>query len=67
MRSNMKNIAVLFGGVSVEHEVSVITGMQVVENMDKTKYNPIPVSYTHLRAHETGRNLVCRLLLEKKA
>ncbi len=25
-----------------------------------------PVSYTHPRAHETGRNLVCRLLLEKK-
>src|SRR5674476_1405779 len=25
----------------------------------------VPVSYTHLRAHETGRNLVCRLLLEK--
>src|SRR5674476_1518544 len=25
-----------------------------------------PVSYTHLRAHETGRNLVCRLLIEKK-
>src|SRR5674476_603851 len=24
------------------------------------------VSYTHLRAHETGRNLVCRLLLDKK-
>src|SRR5674476_893560 len=24
------------------------------------------ISYTHLRAHETGRNLVCRLLLEKK-
>ena len=28
--------------------------------------NNRPVSYTHLRAHETGRNLVCRLLLEKK-
>ena len=25
-----------------------------------------PVSYTHLRAHETGLDLVCRLLLEKK-
>ena len=24
------------------------------------------VSYTHLRAHETRSNLVCRLLLEKK-
>ena len=25
-----------------------------------------PVSYTHLRAHETSAHLVCRLLLEKK-
>src|SRR5450759_3561190 len=25
-----------------------------------------PVSYTHLRAHETRHELVCRLLLEKK-
>src|SRR5678815_3456831 len=35
-------------------------------------YHPIhihgfsPVSYTHLRAHETPEHLVCRLLLEKK-
>lgn len=42
----MKNIAVLFGGVSVEHEVSVITGMQVVENMDRSLYNPIPILVT---------------------
>ena len=27
---------------------------------------PAAVSYTHLRAHETKANLVCRLLLEKK-
>src|SRR5665811_2460630 len=26
---------------------------------------PQPVSYTHLRAHETVLDLVCRLLLEK--
>ncbi|GAB5865761.1 hypothetical protein JMUB7536_17010 [Staphylococcus aureus] len=26
----------------------------------------IPVSYTHLRAHETSAHLVCRLLLEKR-
>ena len=25
-----------------------------------------PVSYTHLRAHETVLDIVCRLLLEKK-
>src|SRR5665213_2449853 len=36
-------------------------------NFDATDQQDItPVSYTHLRAHETGRNLVCRLLLEKK-
>ena len=29
-------------------------------------HNPMAVSYTHLRAHETKANLVCRLLLEKK-
>ena len=28
--------------------------------------SPGAVSYTHLRAHETRGNLVCRLLLEKK-
>ena len=28
-----------FGGQSVEHEVSVITGMQVIENIDKSKYD----------------------------
>ena len=29
-------------------------------------YHLLPVSYTHLRAHETVLDLVCRLLLEKK-
>src|SRR5674476_1487579 len=33
---------------------------------DPEKMHIGTVSYTHLRAHETGRNLVCRLLLEKK-
>ncbi len=28
--------------------------------------DPDPVSYTHLRAHETVLDLVCRLLLENK-
>ena len=29
-------------------------------------YDEVAVSYTHLRAHETEADLVCRLLLEKK-
>src|SRR5660398_192390 len=31
-----------------------------------TDVTGVAVSYTHLRAHETKANLVCRLLLEKK-
>src|SRR5678815_1365199 len=35
--------------------------------VDGRKIHPAyPVSYTHLRAHETPEHLVCRLLLEKK-
>ena len=30
------------------------------------KVKILAVSYTHLRAHETRHDLVCRLLLEKK-
>ena len=39
----MKTIGVIFGGRSVEHEVSVITGMQIVENMDREKYRVLPI------------------------
>src|SRR3989338_2901728 len=38
-----KTIAVLFGGKSPEHEVSVITGLQVLENLDQSKFVGIPV------------------------
>src|SRR5678809_1572597 len=34
--------------------------IRTTETVYCTRY--LSVSYTHLRAHETGRNLVCRLL-----
>ena len=34
--------------------------------INKLTFKLGPVSYTHLRAHETVLDLVCRLLLEKK-
>src|SRR5664280_158815 len=34
--------------------------------LSHTVTSAVPVSYTHLRAHETVLDLVCRLLLEKK-
>ena len=39
---------------------------QQIKLFAPAKINLYPVSYTHLRAHETVLDLVCRLLLEKK-
>lgn len=39
-------VAMLFGGKSVEHEVSVISGIQAILNMDTEKYDVIPVYMT---------------------
>lgn len=39
-------VAMIFGGKSVEHEVSVITGIQAIMNMDTEKYEVIPVYMT---------------------
>lgn len=36
-------VGVFFGGKSVEHEVSIITAIQAIENIDKDKYEVIPV------------------------
>ena len=49
-------------------EVAPFNGGSKFRNGDTlmARITPCPVSYTHLRAHETPEHLVCRLLLEKK-
>ena len=51
----------------VQREVEV-RGLPVTLSKTPGEVNTLglPVSYTHLRAHETVLDLVCRLLLEKK-
>ena len=44
----------------------VIVNFYPFEETLKNTKNHNTVSYTHLRAHETREDLVCRLLLEKK-
>lgn len=44
------NVGVFFGGKSVEHEVSVISGLQAFHAFDTEKYNPIPLYLT--KEHE---------------
>ena len=52
--------------VTVEYELTK-SGFTLSEVLDKMmEWGVAPVSYTHLRAHETVLDLVCRLLLETK-
>lgn len=39
-------VAVLFGGKSPEHEVSIITGIQILNALDLVKYDPRPIYVT---------------------
>lgn len=39
-------VAMMFGGKSVEHEVSIISGIQAIMSMDTDKYEVIPVYLT---------------------
>ncbi len=44
-----KKVVILFGGVSAEHEVSIITGIQVATKIDREKYEPLVVYATNER------------------
>ena len=39
----MKNVAVIFGGKSVEHDISILTGVMALNSIEKDKFNPIPI------------------------
>ena len=36
-------LGVIFGGISTEHDVSIVSGTSVIENLDKTKYDIYPI------------------------
>jgi D-alanine-D-alanine ligase len=40
------NVAVVFGGKSVEHEVSIISGIQALSSIDTDLYNIVPIYLT---------------------
>lgn len=52
----MKNIAVFFGGNSIEHEISVITGVLTVNSIDK-RYNAVPIYVAKDGSFYTGKIL----------
>ena len=39
-------VGVMFGGKSVEHEISIISALQAISSMDSEKYDVIPIYIT---------------------
>src|SRR5680860_769941 len=58
-------IPVTPNGCEAEYH-SARQSLTIAQRLSTFPPDPHPVSYTHLRAHETDSYLVCRLLLEKK-
>jgi len=52
-----QTIAVLFGGKSVEHEISILTGLQIMHAFDKEHFNIAPVYVCQNGRWWTGKEL----------
>lgn len=50
-------LGVIFGGASVEHEVSIITAVQAMNNIDEDKYEIVPIYIDKNRNWYTGNML----------
>lgn len=53
----MIKVGVIFGGDSVEHEVSIITAVQAMEFLNKEKYEVVPLYISKERDWYTGETL----------
>lgn len=52
------NVAVFFGGRSVEHEISVISALQAINAFDTNKYSIIPIYISKQGRWYTGANFL---------
>lgn len=52
-----KNVLVIYGGKSCEHDISILTGIQVLNNINRDFYNVIPVYISKAGVFYTGKNL----------
>ncbi len=51
-------LGVMFGGTSVEHEVSIISALLAIENIDREKYEVIPIYITKNKELYTSRKFL---------
>lgn len=60
-----RSVAVLFGGRSVEHEISVISGLQLIAAVDPGRFDVVPVYIAPNGAWYTGEELLDRSIYKR--
>ena len=50
-------VGVMFGGKSTEHEISIISAIQAINNFDKSKYDIVPIYITKNNEFYIGENI----------
>lgn len=58
--ADKKTVAVFFGGNSVEHDVSVLTGLHAIEAIDATSYQVLPIYIAPQGGWFSGASLLKR-------
>ncbi len=62
MSNNKIRVGIIFGGRSGEHEVSIISAKNIIEAIDREKYEVIPIGITKDGRWLTGENTTKRFL-----
>ncbi len=57
LKNNLLNIGIIIGGRSVEHDISILSGLQVYHAIDKEKYNVTIFYITKQQEWLTGKAL----------
>jgi D-alanine-D-alanine ligase len=55
--SAMRTVGVLFGGRSLEHDVSIVSGLQILHALDPAQFNPVPIYIDHAARWWIGDDL----------
>ena len=50
-------VAVIFGGKSTEHEISIISAIQAIKSINRDKYEVIPVYMTKNNDYYVGEDI----------
>lgn len=53
------NVGLVFGGPSVEHDISIITANQIYASIDKNKYTILPIYYSKDKKFYLVKNFGC--------